>query len=281
MRVRIVHDTIYRYDRPVKALVQALRLTPRDHDGQHVLRWRIEPSVDGRLSPREDTLGNIVHMFSADGAVDEITVRVAGEVETTDASGILHGTVERVPDLFYLRETELTAADEAIREFARSAVGDMAADPLGGLHRLLEGVHRQTAFDTDTTHVATTAREAFAQRSGVCQDLSHIFIAAARHLGIPARYVSGYFFRADGVVEQDAGHAWAEAKVPDLGWVGFDPANGISVADAHVRIAIGLDYLGAAPVRGTRQGGGSERLHVNLRVESGRPQRQMQVQAQA
>lgn len=278
MRVRIVHDTVYRYDRPVRALVQALRMTPRDHDGQHVLHWRIEPSVDGRLKAREDALGNRLHMFSADGTVEEITIRITGEVETSDVSGMLRGTVERVPDIFYLRETELTAADEAIGAFATEVAGDVAADPLAALHRLLEGVHREATFDTEPTHVATTAREAFALRRGVCQDLSHIFIAAARRLGIPARYVSGYFFRADGIVEQDAGHAWAEAKVADLGWVGFDPANGISVADAHVRVAIGLDYLGAAPIRGTRQGGGSEHLAVKLRVDRGRPQVQLQHQ---
>lgn len=279
MRVRIAHDTLYRYDRPVRALVQALRMTPRDHDGQHVLHWRIEPSVDGRLKAREDALGNRLHMFSADGTVEEITLRVTGEVETSDVSGVLRGTVERVPDIFYLRETELTAADDAIGAFAAEVAGDVAADPLAALHRLLEGVHREATFDTEPTHVATTAREAFALRRGVCQDLSHIFIAAARHLGIPARYVSGYFFRADGIVEQDAGHAWAEAKVADLGWVGFDPANGISVADAHVRVAIGLDYLGAAPIRGTRQGGGAEHLAVSLRVEDARPQMQRQLQA--
>ena len=85
----------------------------------------------------------------------------------------------------------------------------------------------------------------------MCQDFTHIFIAAARSLGIPARYVGGYFHRDDGVIEQDAGHAWAEAFVPELGWVGFDPANGICATDAHVRVAVGLDYLGAAPVRGT------------------------------
>ena len=92
----------------------------------------------------------------------------------------------------------------------------------------------------------------------MCQDLSHIFIAAARSLGVPARYIGGHFHRNDGVTEQEAGHAWAEAFVPDLGWVAFDPTNGISATDAHVRVAVGLDYLGAAPVRGTRQGGGAE-----------------------
>ena len=122
-------------------------------------------------------------------------------------------------------------------------------------------------FDLDPTHAATTAAEAFALKRGVCQDLTQIFIAAARSLGIPARYVSGYFHRADGVIEQDAGHAWAEAHVPDLGWVAFDPANGISATDAHLRVAVGLDYLGAAPVRGSRYGGSDEILTIRLRVE--------------
>src|SRR5207237_3124684 len=110
-------------------------------------------------------------------------------------------------------------------------------------------------LDTIPTYTSTTAAEAFALKRGVCQDFTHIFIAAARSIGIPARYVGGYFRRNDGVIDQDAGHAWAEAFVPDLGWVAFDPTNGISATDAHVRVAVGLDYLGAAPVRGTRYGG--------------------------
>jgi transglutaminase-like putative cysteine protease len=277
MRLRIIHETAYRYERPVRSLVQAIRLTPRDHDEQHVLHWRIEPSVDGRLRPHEDVLGNIVHMFSADDAVEDMTVRVAGEVETTDTDGLVRGSVERVPDLFYLRETALTATDAEMQAFARTSAPGIDKNPLSALHGLLNAIHRDVSFDTEPTHVGTTAREAFALRGGVCQDLTHIFIAAARHLGIPARYVSGYFFRSDGVVEQEAGHAWAEAKIPGLGWVGFDPANGISAGAAHVRVAIGLDYLGAAPIRGTRYGGGSENLAVKLRVEAGRQmQRQLQ-----
>ena len=106
-------------------------------------------------------------------------------------------------------------------------------------------------FDEGRPSATTTAAEAFALKRGVCQDLTHIFIAAARSIGIPARYIGGYFHRADGVTEQEAGHAWAEAFVPDLGWVAFDTANGICATDAHVRVAVGLDYLGAAPVRGT------------------------------
>jgi transglutaminase-like putative cysteine protease len=273
MRIRISHKTHYRYERPIKALMQLLRMTPRGHDGQHVRKWRIEPSVDGRLRRRDDGFGNIVHVFSAEAPVEAVTICVDGEVETHDDAGVIRGTVERVPDSFFLRETDLTLPDDAIRDFAHG-FGNGRREPLAMLHSMLEGLHREVAFDTSPTEVTTTAAEAFSMRRGVCQDLTHIFIASARCLGIPSRYVSGYLYRADGVVDQDAGHAWAEAKVPDLGWVGFDAANGISIGEGHVRVAVGLDYLGAAPVRGSRQGGGSERLEVVLKVESAQKQSQ-------
>ena len=129
-------------------------------------------------------------------------------------------------------------------------------------------------YDTNPTGSNTTAAEAFSLRRGVCQDLTHIFIAACRSLAIPARYVGGHFHRSDGVTSQEAGHAWAEAFVPDLGWVAFDPTNGISATEAHVRVAIGLDYLGAAPVRGTRTGGGQETLTVAVNVDQAMRQSQ-------
>ena len=142
----------------------------------------------------------------------------------------------------------------------------VGGNTLPALHALLARLHREVAFDTKATDVPTSAGEAFARKRGVCQDLNHIFIAAARSLGIPARYIGGHFRRNDGVTEQNAGHAWAEAFVPDLGWVAFDTTNGICATDAHVRVAVGLDYLGAAPVRGSRMGGGSEALDVSIRV---------------
>jgi transglutaminase-like putative cysteine protease len=129
-------------------------------------------------------------------------------------------------------------------------------------------------FDTSPTQPTTTAAEAFALKRGVCQDLSHIFIATARSLGIPARYVGGYFHRNDGVTDQEAGHAWTEVFVPDLGWVAFDPTNGICATDAHVRVAVGLDYLGASPVRGTRYGGAGETLAVKVIVDQAMQQMQ-------
>jgi transglutaminase-like putative cysteine protease len=274
MRLRIRHGTVYHYDTPAKGVIQTLRLTPRNHAGQYVGRWRIEVSEDCKLDAHEDAFGNITHTFTAEGAFSELGIHVDGEVETQDTAGLVTGTIERFPPSLYLRETPLTRTDAAIAEFARDVKSNADEDTLKLMHALLARLHADITFDTDPTHTATTAAEAFAIRRGVCQDLTHIFISAARSLGIPARYIGGYFHRADGVIEQEAGHAWAEAYVPDLGWVAFDAANGICATDAHVRVAVGLDYLGVTPIRGSRYGGGNESLAVRVRVAQA--MRQMQ-----
>ena len=267
MRIRIVHDTIYRYDNPPASVIQTLRLTPRNYDGQFVQSWRIDVSADCRLAPHEDAFGNLGHTFTVDGPLDALTVHVEGEVDTVDLNGVISGAIERFPPALFLRETALTCLDPAIAELAVQTRASSGQDTLPLLHALMARLNQEMTFDTDPTHTATTASEAFALKRGVCQDLTHIFIAAARSLGVPARYVSGYFHRADGVTEQDAGHAWAEAYVPDLGWVAFDPTNRISATDAHLRVAIGLDYLSAAPVRGARSGGAGEALQVRIHVD--------------
>jgi transglutaminase-like putative cysteine protease len=274
MRIRISHESIYRYDAPVSGVIQTLRLTPRNHDGQYVVFWRIDISEDCRLDHHEDAFGNITHTFTAEGSFTELGVTVDGEVETQDTQGIVRGAIERFPPSLFLRETALTRPDTAILAFAREARTAAGDDTLALLHNMTERLHREIVFDPDPTHTATTAAEAFGMRRGVCQDLSHIFISAARSLDIPARYVGGYFHRADGVVQQEAGHAWAEAFVPDIGWVGFDPANGISPTDQHVRVAIGLDFLGASQVRGARKGGGTEALTVTIHVDQAAGQMQ-------
>ena len=168
----------------------------------------------------------------------------------------------------------LTACDPYIAAFAAAARQTDGNDALKVLHRLLERLHGEMHYDSDPTYVETTSAEAFALKHGICQDFAHIFITASRSLGIPARYVGGYFCRDDGVTAPDAGHAWAEAFVPNLGWVAFDPANGICATDAHARVAVGLDHLGAAPVRGMRYGGGTETLAVNIRVDQASRQTQ-------
>lgn len=274
MRIRISHATTYRYDTPPTGVIQMLRLTPRNHDGQYVVNWRVDLSEDCLVHQHEDAFGNISHSFTAEGPFRELSVAVEGEVDTHDTQSVVSGAVERFPPGLFLRETALTQPDAAIIDFADSARAAAGSDQLALLHRLMNALNHEMKFDTDPTHSATTAAEAFALRRGVCQDLTHIFIAAARQLGIPARYVGGHFYRVDGVTAQDAGHAWVEAYVEHLGWVGFDPTNGIGITEAHVRVAIGLDYLGAAPVRGTRYGGSGETLKVAVHVDQAQRQAQ-------
>ena len=274
MRIRISHATTYVYDTPPTSVTQVLRKTPRHHEGQYVIDWRLDLSQDCQLHQHEDAFGNITHSFTAEGPFAQLSVAVEGEVDTQDTHGVVRGTVERFPPQLYLRETALTTSDASIVDFAESMRAAAGGDLLTLLHALLSAVNREMTYDADPTHVATTAAEAFGLRRGVCQDLTHIFIAAARTLGIPARYVGGHFYRSDGLVEQDAGHAWAEAHLENLGWVGFDPANGICTTEAHVRVAVGLDYLGAAPVRGTRRGGTGEQLMVAVHVDQAARQAQ-------
>ena len=150
---------------------------------------------------------------------------------------------------------------------ARQLFEEASGNTLDFLHALMMQVADHLSFDTGATHVATPASEAFKLKHGVCQDFAHIYSACARSAGVPTRFVSGHFYRTDGKPPKDGGHAWTEAFVPKLGWVGFDPANAICTTDAHARVAIGLDYLGAAPVRGTYYGGGGETLSVSVKVD--------------
>ena len=270
MRIRVVHETIYTYEQPARGLVQVLRLTPRDHDGQYVRTWRIDTTVDGRLTAREDGFGNVVHWFTPDEPADALTIRVTGEVDTDDTNGIVRGTVERLPDQFYLRDTDLCAASPELHAFAERVATEGDGAVLALLHRLMGAVHGAVAYEPGPASSAVPAAKAFAAGSGVCQDLAHVFIAAARHIGVPARYVAGYRARDDGQADVEAPHGWVEALVPDLGWVAFDPCYDVSPADNYIRVATGLDYLGAAPIRGSRTGGGTETLDVKLRVEQGR-----------
>ena len=265
MRLNIRHSTHYVYDSPIRSAAQLLRMTPRDHEGQFVGRWRVETDVDARMRQGEDSLGNITHALYVDGPLSRIRITVEGEVETSDTGGIVRGAVERFEPEVYLRETALTLASPEMRDYL-SDLGVCQADPLDQLHHIMAGLNQDLEFMPLATTSETKAEEAFALKKGVCEDFAHIFIALSRRLKLPARYVSGHLFRRDGAIEQEAAHAWAEAHVPGLGWVGFDAANGVCPTESYVRVATGLDYLGAAPVRGSRIGGGHEVMDVTLSV---------------
>jgi transglutaminase-like putative cysteine protease len=267
MRLRIAHSIVHRYDPPASGVTQMLRLTPRNHEGQYVIGWRIDVSADARLNAHEDAFGNLVHVFSADGPFEELSVTVNGEVETQNTDGMLRGSVERFSPSLFLRDTALTQADTRMREFAETVRKAEGGKPLAELHALMRALHDDMRDDGDPLQTeAATAAEVFARKRGVARDLTHIFIGAARWLAIPARYVAGYFF-APGAIEQHSGHAWAEAFVPDLGWVGFDCAHRVCPTETYVRVAVGLDALGAMAVRGTRYGAGGETFSVAIRVD--------------
>lgn len=269
MRIRIDHTTSYRYQLPASHVVQYLRLSPSDTDDQHVRGWRIDVDADGKLRESRDSFGNLMHIFYADGAVTELNIHVTGIVDVEDAGGLVRGAFDPLPPSVFLRTTPLTAPDAAIRALADTAARDGQLDTLHALNLAIFGA---LSFETGTTSTTTLATEALGNGRGVCQDFAHIFCSAARLLGIPARYVSGHLARSGAAAQQDASHAWAEAYLPDLGWLAFDAANGICADQHYVRVAAGLDYLDAAPVRGARRGGGGEMMEVSVRAVEGQAQ---------
>lgn len=278
MQLSVRHITTYSYAQPARGIIQLLRATPVSFVGQNVLDWRIDVDSDARLREGRDGYGNVTHMLYVDKPVRSLSVAVTGRVLTEDRAGIVAGLPHELPPQVFCRSTPLTEAGPAIAALAGSIDG--GPDPaLGRLHNLNARLHETMRFDTEATEADTSAEQAAAAGHGVCQDFAHMFIAAARLMSIPSRYVSGHLFRRDGAHAQEASHAWAECWVGDLGWVAFDPTNGISADDAYVRVACGLDYRDAAPVAGARSGGGSEDLTVEVAVSETAQQAQYQSQS--
>jgi transglutaminase-like putative cysteine protease len=275
MRIRISHEASFDYAPPARSVIQLLRLTPRSFEAQHVLRWRVSSDADGMLRQSEDSLGNVTHTFSHQGPIERVRIFADGEVETFDAVGVVRGAVEPLPVEIYLRDSQLAEANGALREFAREAVGENAA-PLQRLHPLMAAIHSAMVFEPTAGSASVSAAEAFALRRGGAADFAHIFIACARWLSIPSRYVCGYRLAEEGA--DDPGHAWAEAYIPDLGWVAFDASSDRCADDRYVRVAVGFDSLGAAPVRSARSGFGEETLSIKVSAKpvSGAGQRQRQ-----
>ena len=266
MLLRVRHTTSYAYDGPAGQLVQVLRLTPRSHDGQDVLGWSVSCSDAEAISAFTDGLGNLSHLIAERGPLTTFEVTAEGEARTADREGVVAGTAEPLPPAYFLRETPLTAPSEAIVDLARSAVeGEIDRFKLVDL---MKAVRETVAYTPGETDAETTAAQAFDAGAGVCQDQAHVFIAAARALGIPARYVGGYVWEGEGGERPFASHAWAEAFSSDVGWLGLDPSNGVWMSPSHLRVATGLDYAQAAPISGRRRGVGTESLDVSGRVEA-------------
>lgn len=263
MRLAINHISRYDYDQAVHYSVLRLRLHPQSSAVQIVHDWKLELDGAAPEAVYVDGFGNSAELIKAEPETRQIVIRAAGTVETTDTSGVYRST-GGCPLWVFERVTPMTGAGAAVSDLAASM--GQQGNRLDMLHNLAAEIHKRVAYEPGTTNVATSADTALQAGRGVCQDHAHILIATARALDIPARYVSGYLMM-EGVGEQVATHAWAEAWVEDLGWVGFDAANAVAPDEKYVRIACGLDYYDAAPVTGMRTGSGSETLAVALNVE--------------
>lgn len=265
MILTVDHLTRYSYDRPVRGVVQSHRLTPSRFDGQKVIDWQVSVSGGVMGGAFRDGAGDWVQGWSVAGPVTEIEVQVRGRIETVDLAGLLTGHREITAPEAYLNETPPTRADPAIRALA-AEVG-AAEGSLAACHALSAAISAAIAYRPGTTHARTTAAEALMQGEGVCQDHSHVLIAAARAAGVPARYVSGYLQAGADGGDHEAAHAWAELHVAGFGWIGFDPANRCCPDARYIRLGSGLDAQDAAPIRGISRRLGGESLAVSVAVQ--------------
>lgn len=264
MLLTINHTSVYRYEHPAPYVLQRLRLTPQSGRTQTVHDWKVSCVHALPEASYRDGFGNIAELIRHERNATEIMITAKGSVSTHDNTGVVGEDNSATPLWVFARLTPLTAPGEAIAGLTRQMSPDLPRLEL--LHALMGNLVSRMAYEKDRTDSQTTAEEAFAAGRGVCQDLAHVYISAARSLDIPARYVSGYLL-TEGDGAQAASHAWAEAHVPGLGWVGFDPANNMCPDERYVRVATGLDYRDAAPISGIRLGSGGESLEVAVKVE--------------
>lgn len=252
MRVRIRHEITQSFEPGTRNAAVTLHLSPRSHEGQFIQRWVLDVDCDNRLYAHQDAFGNQCHTFSVDGPTDTLTVIAEGEVETQDTTGIVRGTVERLPAQLYLRQTELTQPGDAISAFVEGLDLGSEPDTLTRLHALMVAIHETVREGEGPAGAEPLSAEAALEAKLACSGgITHLFTAAARLAGLPARHVSGYF----ALDEVGTTRQWAEACVPKIGWIAFDSGKNLCATDNYVRLAVGLDATSVAPLRamGLRQ----------------------------
>jgi transglutaminase-like putative cysteine protease len=265
MKLRIAHTTRYAFSQPVAHGLQRLRLTPKETQGQRVIDWQMRLTGARLEVEYDDHNCNRTTLVSVEPGASLVEVYCEGLVETADNHGVIGHISGHMPRWAFLEQSNLTRPGPRVRAIMAKLEAPRG-DALAQLHALSGLVLEHVGYAPGETMVHTSAEEAAALGLGVCQDHAHIFIGAARALGIPARYVAGYLMMSDRI-EQEAGHAWVEAHVTGLGWVGFDVSNGISPDERYVRVSTGRDYREAAPVTGISWGPGESVLEVRLAVE--------------
>jgi transglutaminase-like putative cysteine protease len=280
MQYVVRHLTRFVYSSPVSESVLEVRMQPLDRDDQRCLQFNIETSQRSKIFAYRDHFGNAVHYFDVPGHHSklDITVKSIVEVDTTidpprrlpdDAWVELDAVTAAGTYLDWQLPGQFTTPTEALHQFAQTIDLGRQQDPLSTLRQLNTTLYQQFAYEPRTTNVDSMIDEALRARAGVCQDFAHIMATLVRGLGIPCRYVSGYLAPGESRFDRagdNATHAWVEAWMPQVGWVGFDPTNN-SVADhRHIAVAIGRDYHEVPPTRGVYKGGAGSQLSVAVSV---------------
>jgi transglutaminase-like putative cysteine protease len=266
MKLEIVHSTRYLYSGPIAETVMEVRLQPMDGAGQRCLEFSLELSSGIKARSYIDGYGNHVHYFNLVRPHHRLSVISRSIVETGLEPDSKPGE-ELVHD--FLRFRSPVKDVEGVRELARRhAVSDPSSPESveNALDDLTLTISREFTYDRAVTNVYTVVDDVLALRAGVCQDFAHLFIAVARAMGVPARYVSGYIHFAGEKGVTTASHAWAEGWVPGKGWIGYDATRPVRTSDSHVRLAVGRDYTDAAPTRGIYVGSATGTMEVRVRT---------------
>lgn len=284
MRYRIVHRTAYRYAGAVHESFNEVRLQPTTGDTQVCLDFDLAIDPPAAVISFRDYYGNAVQDFGVPYLHDHLVIEATSEVLTfagvTEPVGGPRGDEpDHSPPLAdladdrvvaddwaeFLSPSEYVALDGASGALAAAILAEeSAATAYAFLVRACAYIREHFTYQVGATNVRSTVAELIAGGSGVCQDYAHLLIALSRHVGIPARYVSGYL---GGVAQSEASHAWAEAFVPPYGWLGMDPTVGTRCTGRHVKVAVGRDYADVPPLRGTYRGGGEAALEVTVHGE--------------
>ena len=258
------HETRYERTSPFKQSVQQLHLTPRTYKGQKIINWKIELEGAKKILDTIDHHGNCVQITEQTERSEEIIITACGQVETENMLGVFGSHDNLLPIALYRRVTNYCEVGPTLKRMVSCI--ELKSDKLEFLHYLSSYVAKSVVYKIGTTDAATTAEESASLGTGVCQDHVHIFLTLARHFDIAARYVSGYLMTS----ESDANmvsHAWAEAHVEGLGWVGFDISNGVSPGDNYIRLASGFDYTDVKPIAGLSYGDGGEKMTTKVIVQ--------------
>ena len=264
MRLVVRHLSSYRYDPPAERAAIRLKVFPSQFEGQNAAEWRVTVNDEPVAPMLMSGFGDEEAIWLQHSACEQIEIIAEGVVETEDKAGVVKGLPRTPPVGVFLRSTSLTKPDDDIRALAEDSARD---DPLEELHAISAAVRAAVEYRSGSTDASTSAAAALKQGAGVCQDHAHLFIAATHARGRPARYAAGYLLGSEGNEDLHETHAWAEAYVDGLGWVGFDASNGVCPTDKYIRLACGLDARGAAPIRGSVLGGGGETLHASVAIE--------------